>query len=324
MASTVTLNNGRQIPLVGLGLWKIPQDQTAQRVYEAIEAGYRLFDGAEDYGNEVQAGEGFNKAIADGLVKREDLVVVSKLWNNYHHPKNVRKALEKTLSDLKLDYLDIFYIHFPIAFKYVPIEEKYPPGLFTGEKGNFEYEDVPISETWKALEELVDEGKIKSLGVSNFRGALLEDLLRSARIPPAVLQIEHHPYLTQPKLIQYAQSKNILVTAYSSFGPQSFIELNHPKVKHVDSLLKSDKIASIAKNHDRSNAQVLLRWATQRGIAVIPKSSKKERLLSNLKVEDFDLTKEEIEQINSLDIGLRFNDPFDWAEKPEQKIATFI
>lgn len=322
MSSNVTLNNGTKIPLVGLGVWKIPNETTTQMVYDAIKLGYRLFDGAEDYGNEKEVGQGIKKAIAEGLVKREDLVIVSKLWNNFHHPDNVEKALNRTLADLDLEYIDLFYIHFPIAFKFVDFDVKYPPGFFCGAGDKVIFEDVPILDTWRALEKLVEEGKIKSLGISNFSGPLIEDLLRGAKIPPQVLQIEHHPYLTQEKLIKWVQSKNILVTAYSSFGPQSFIELNNPKVKSVDSLLKSNAIASIASKYNKSNAQVLLRWATQRGIAVIPKSSSIERLEANLQHEDFNLSEEDMRSISSLNIDLRFNDPWDWI--PGQPIPTFI
>jgi D-xylose reductase len=317
----ITLNNGIKIPQVGFGCWKVDNATATDQIYEAIKVGYRLFDGAMDYGNEKEIGEGFKKAINDGLVKREDLIVVSKLWNSFHDPKNVTIAINKVLSDLQLDYLDVFYIHFPIAQKFVPIEEKYPPGFYCGSNG-WEFENVPISETWKALENLVDLGKVKSIGISNFNGALIQDLLRSARIKPQLLQIEHHPYLVQPRLIKYANDNEIAVTAYSSFGPQSFIELNHPKVKDVVSLFNHDTINKIASNHNVSNSKILLRWATQRGLLIIPKSNKKERLLENFTVNDFDLSQNEIDEISNLDIGLRFNDPWTWGGDAE--IPIFI
>ncbi|KAM9909603.1 hypothetical protein OXX69_005268, partial [Metschnikowia pulcherrima] len=204
----------------------------------------------------------------------------------------------------------------PIAFKFVPFEEKYPPGFYCGEGDKFIYEDVPLLDTWRALEKLVKKGKIRSIGISNFSGALIQDLLRGAEIPPAVLQIEHHPYLQQPRLIEYVQSKGIAITAYSSFGPQSFVELDHPKVKECVTLFEHEDIVSIAKAHDKSAGQVLLRWATQRGLAVIPKSNKTERLLSNLNVNDFNLSEAELEQIAKLDVGLRFNNPWDWDKIP--------
>ncbi|GMM36791.1 hypothetical protein DASC09_041160 [Saccharomycopsis crataegensis] len=307
------------MPLVGLGLWKIPTDITAQVVYDAIKIGYRLFDGATEYGNEKQVGQGVKKAIADGLVKREELTIVSKLWNNFHHPDNVKKAFARSLSDLDLEYIDIYYIHFPIAFKFVPFEERYPTGLYCGDGDNFHYEDVPIIETWRALEKIADEGKIKTLGISNFTGSLIQDLLRGARIKPSLLQIEHHAYLQQPRLIEYVQSAGINVVAYSTFGPASFIELNHPKVKEVGALFENATVVEVAKKHNVTPAQVLLRWTTQRGIAVIPKSSKPERLETNLKHEHFDLSEEELKQIAALDISYRFNDPWNW-----DKIPTFV
>merc|ERR1712080_380960 len=157
------------------------------------------------------------------------------------------------------------------------------------------------------------------IGISNFPGALIQDLLRGAKIKPAVLQIEHHPYLQQPRLIEYVQSQGIAITAYSSFGPQSFVELNHPRVKDVKPLFEHDVIKSVAEKANKTPAQVLLRWATQRGLAVIPKSNNPDRLLSNLKVNDFDLSQEDFKEISKLDIELRFNNPWDW-----DKIPTFV
>lgn len=320
MSSIVTLNNGNKIPLVGLGLWKIPNEVAAEQVYQAIKQGYRAFDGATDYGNEVEVGEGIKKALDEGIVKREELVIISKLWNTFHHPDNVPKNLEKNLKDLQLDYIDLYYIHFPIATKFIPIEKKYPPAFgFEGE--DFEFEDVPILDTYRALEKLVQQGKIKSIGVSNFSGALLQDLLRGAKIRPAALQIEHHPYLVQDRLIQYAQSQGLLVVAYSSFGPLSFIELDSDVAKTTPPLFENEVIKKIASKHGKTPSQILLRWATQRGIAVIPKSSNKERLLQNLTVENFDLSEADLKEISGLDKGLRFNDPWTWKDAG---IPTFI
>nr|ACN78427.2 xylose reductase [Ogataea siamensis] len=318
VSKTVKLNNGIEIPVVGFGCWKVEKSICADQIYEAIKVGYRLFDGAMDYGNEKEIGEGVARAIKDGLVKREELVIVSKLWNSYHHPDNVKKAIRRVLDDLKLDYLDIFYIHFPVAQKFVPFEEKYPPGLYCGPNG-WEYEDVPLAVTWKAMEGLVEEGLVKSIGISNFSGALIQDLLRGCKIKPQLLQIEHHPYLTQERLVKYVQAQDIAVVAYSSFGPQSFVELDHAKAKDTVSLLKHETINSIASAHKVSPAQVLLRWATQRNVLVIPKSNQKERLLQNLSVNDFNLSEKEIKEISALNQDLRFNDPWTWDEIP-----TFI
>ncbi|KAH3686156.1 hypothetical protein WICPIJ_002865 [Wickerhamomyces pijperi] len=322
MSSYFTLKNGLKAPLVGLGLWKIPPSSAADQVYNAIKLGYRLFDGAADYGNEVEVGQGIKRALDEGIVKREDLFIVSKLWNTFHAPANVKIGLDKTLKDLGLDYVDLYYIHFPIATEFVPVETKYPPAFGVDDNAPFVFEDVPIIETYRALEEAVDAGKVKSLGISNFPGALIQDLLRNKLThPPVALQIEHHPYLVQPRLVKYAQDLGLFVVAYSTFGPQSFVELNHPKVKNVSKLFDHELIKSIAKAHGKEPSQILLRWVTQRGLAVIPKSSNPERLLQNLQVENFDLTEDEIKQISDLDIGLRFNDPWDWKN---QEIPTFV
>jgi D-xylose reductase len=196
-------------------------------------------------------------------------------------------------------------------------------------------EKVPISETWKALEELVDEGVCRSIGVSNFSTQLLYDVLSYARHPVSSLQIEHHPYLIQSQLVTMAQEEGIAITGYSTFGPQSFMELPpafRKRAEDVPMLFDHPVIQKIAKTHDKSAGQVLLRWATQRygkirslhsvwtnelrNIAIIPKSNNKARLQQNLEVNDFSLTAEELTEISGLDKGLRFNDPGFYLEKP--------
>lgn len=309
--------SGQEMPLIGFGAWKVPNATCADTIYNAIKAGYRLIDGAEDYANEKECGEGVRRAIADGIVKREDIFITSKLWNTFHFKEHTIALAKRSLEDWGLDYFDLFLIHFPIAQKYVDPAERYPPGIFANaETCSVEFEDVPISETWAALESLVDSGLVKNIGISNFNSGLIRDLLTYARIRPAVLQIEHHPYLTQPALIDYVQTQGIAITGYSTFGPQSFLEMGSELAKSTPLLLNHDTITSIAAVHDRSPAQVILRWATQRNIAVIPKSNNVDRLTQNLNSANFDLTEKELETISSLDIGLRFNDPSVWLNTP--------
>ncbi|CAK1364674.1 putative NAD(P)H-dependent D-xylose reductase xyl1 [Cercospora beticola] len=309
---TVKLSNGKEMPLVGFGLWKVNNDTCADQVYNAIKTGYRLFDGACDYGNEVEAGQGVARAIKDGLVKREELFIVSKLWNSFHDKERVKPIAKKQLADWGIDYFDLYIIHFPIALKYVDPSVRYPPGFFD-ENDKLSLSKAPLEETYHAMEELYDEGLIKAIGISNYNGGLLLDVERYAKTLPHTLQIEHHPYLVQQDLLNLCKSRNIAVTAYSSFGPQSFLELNMQKAKDTPLLFEHSSIKSIADKHGKSPAQVLLRWATQRGIAVIPKSNNQERLAQNLDVTSFDLSEDEIKQISGLDKGLRFNNPLNYG-----------
>ncbi|KAG8954938.1 NAD(P)H-dependent D-xylose reductase (XR) [Tulasnella sp. 424] len=289
------------MPLVGFGLWKVTKATCADTVVAALKAGYRLLDCAGDYGNEKEAGEGLKRAIAEGIVKREEL------WNTFHKREHVKALAKKQLADWGLDYFDLYLIHFPIALEYVDPAHRYPPEWF-GDDGKVYLQNTPIRETWEAMEELVDEGLARDIGVSNFNGGLLIDVLRYAKKPVSALQVEHHPYLTQEQLVKFAQSQGIAVTAYCSFGPQSWAELNmHGEVTSL--LTGQQSIASIAQKHGKTNAQVLLRWATQRGVAVIPKSNSESRVLENFKCTDFDLSDEEIKQISALNINYRFNDP---------------
>lgn len=213
-------------------------------------------------------------------------------------------------------YLDLYLIHFPIAQRHIPMSEiKYP--CFWSDKAQkktTEQVPVPIAETWGALEELVRSdgnpgGILNSIGVANFNAMLLYDVLRYARVPPAVNQVEHHPYLVQPELVRMCQENGIAVTAYSSFGPQSFLELGSQKARSMQPLFESAAVVRAAGAHGKTPAQVLLRWATQRDIVVIPKSNSPERLAQNLDSVDFDLTEEELGSISALDQNVRFNDP---------------
>jgi len=315
MTPTLKLNNGAELPAVGLGLWKIARDETARVVKEAIEEGYRHFDAACDYGNEAEAGQGFRAAFDAGLCRREDLWVTSKLWNTYHAAEHVRPACERSLRDLGLDYLDLYLIHFPIAQKYVPFDLRYPPEWITdpdAEQPRVELAPVPLAETWGAMEELVDAGLVRNIGVCNYGAALLRDLLNYARIAPSVLQVELHPFLTQEKLLRFCRENDIVVTGFSPLGAQSYFQLNMARAE--ESVLENEVVRRIAEAHGRSPAQVVQRWAVQRGTAIVPKTSRRERLRENLALFDFELSEEEMKAISGLNRNRRFNDPGDFAE----------
>ncbi|KAJ2904492.1 D-xylose reductase [Coemansia aciculifera] len=304
------------MPTVGLGMWKVGCDAAADQVYEAIKAGYRLFDCACDYGNESQIGQGISRALSDGLVTRSDLFITSKLWCTYHRHEHVEPALRRTLKDLGLDYVDLYLVHFPIALKYVPFEHRYPPEWSFEVGGPVIHDGVPYQETWQAMEELCNKGLAKSIGISNMPGALIYDVLSYARIKPAVLQIEVHPYLVREQLVSLAQAEGIAVTVYSSFGDTSYHEINMaPKGPEFTPLLTHQVVASVAARHGKSPAQVLLRWAIDRGCAVIPKSSNSARLRENLDLFDFELSPDDVKLISGLDRNMRFNDPANYANR---------
>lgn len=303
------------MPRSGFGLWKIPQADTADTVVEAVRAGYRHFDSAADYANEVQTGEGLARAIGEGLVTREELWVTSKLWNTFHAPEHVEEACRKSLDDLGLDCLDLYLVHFPIALEYVPIETRYPPEWVHdpgGDSGGMKLAKIPLHETWAAMEALVDKGLVKNIGVCNYNSALLHDLMTYARIKPAMLQIESHPYLTQERLIRLAGDYGMDVTAFSPLGAQSYFELD--MAAEGESLLGAAPVMVAASAHGKTPAQVLLRWGIQRGTAIIPKTTKPERMRENLAIDDFTLSQVEMAAISSLNQNRRFNDPGAFTE----------
>ena len=309
-ASRLTLGSGRPMPAVGLGFWKIPNADAEQITVDAVQIGYRHLDCACDYGNEAEVGRGVRRALQDGLCRRDDLWITSKLWNTYHRREHVRPAIERSLRDLQVDYLDLYLIHFPIAQPFVPMETRYPPGWFadpSADEPRMEEARVPLAETWEAMESLVDAGLTRHIGVCNFSCALLRDLLSYARIPPAMLQVESHPRLVQPKLFRYCQQAGLAFTAFSPLGSLSYESLGMSQP--ADSLLTHPTVVAIAQRAQRTPAQVLLRWGVQRGGAVIPKTTRRERLRENLELFDFELDDDAMDSIHALDEGRRFNDP---------------
>jgi D-xylose reductase len=306
---------GDNLPAVGFGLWKIDKPDTAGLVHAAIEAGYRHLDSAADYGNEKEAGEGIKSALAAGLCQREDLWVTSKLWNNYHRPEHVRAACEKTLSDLGLDYLDLYLIHFPIALKFVDFDVRYPPEWFFdpgAEAPRMEIDPVPLHQTWAAMEDLKASGLVKHIGVCNYNSALLHDLMAYAKQKPEVLQVEAHPYLTQERLIKLAQDYGMTVTAFSPLGALSYVSLD--MATENESVLEMEAVKVAAARLGKTPAQVVLRWGVQRGTAIIPKTARRGRLKENLALFDFELNAEEMQAISALNRNRRFNDPAVFCE----------
>ena len=303
------------MPGVGLGCWKIPRPNAAEVVESGLTMGYRHLDCACDYGNEAEVGAGLKRALDAGICTRDDVWVTSKLWNTYHAPEHVRPALERSLRDLQLDHLDLYLIHFPIAQKFVPFETRYPPGWVydpDAAEPHMEFARVPIAETWGAMEDLVESGLVRSIGVCNFGVSLMRDLLNTCRLRPQMLQVELHPYLSQEKLLRYCRSEEIAVTGFSPLGALSYVPIGMAEAS--DSLLDEPVIVQAAERNQRTPAQIVLRWGLQRGYAVVPKTTDPVHLQENLAADEFELSEEEMQQITALDRGRRYNDPGEFCE----------
>jgi D-xylose reductase len=315
MLPTLTLCSGDKMPVVGLGTWKIEPAATASVVREAIGVGYRHIDAACDYGNETEVGAGIRAALDSGTCTRDELWVTSKLWNTYHAGEHVRPAAERSLRDLGLTYLDLYLVHFPIALEFVPFERRYPAGWFHDPAAaipRLEPSKVPLAETWRAMERLVADGLVRNIGVCNYNCALLRDLLSYANIRPAVLQVELHPFLAQPKLLRFCREEGIAVTGFSPLGALSYVSLGMAGAG--DSVLERPAVREAAARHGKTPAQVVLRWGVQRGTAIVPKTSQRERLAENLQLFDFELLDAEMRAISELDCHRRFNDPGEFCE----------
>ncbi|MCR8635192.1 aldo/keto reductase [Paenibacillus radicis (ex Xue et al. 2023)] len=261
LQDTTTLHNGIQMPWFGLGVFKVEEgEELVHAVKSAIKQGYRSIDTAAIYDNEKSVGQGIHEAIVETRIAREDLFITSKVWNADLGYESTLAAYETSLNKLGLDYLDLYLIHWPVEGKY--------------------------TESWRALETLYKEGRVKAIGVSNFQIHHIEKLMKTAAIKPMVNQVELHPQLTQNELISFCKEHGIQVEAWSPLMQGQL--LDHPVLQEI------------ANKHNKSIAQIILRWDLQHGIVTIPKSTKEHRIIENSAVFDFELSKEDIARIDGL------------------------
>ncbi|XP_043518382.1 1,5-anhydro-D-fructose reductase-like isoform X1 [Frieseomelitta varia] len=299
-APTHTLSNGQKIPVLGLGTWQAGDDPTVveQAVRDAVDAGYRHFDCAYIYRNEKEIGKALRDKIAEGVVKREDLFITTKLWNTMHKREEVVPACKKSLENFGFDYIDLYLVHWPVAFNKTDKMDLWP----VDEKGNPMYGNVDLLDTWRGMEECIKLGLTKSIGLSNFNSQQIDHILSVAEIKPVMNQVECHPNLNQKKLRDFCAQRGISITAYSPFGSPRRIwaKPTDPQVT-----IETPEIVTISQKYGKTPAQVVLRYLIDIGTIPIPKSSSKERIKQNISIFDFKLTPEEIATINSLDRGLR-------------------
>ncbi|XP_021738739.1 NADP-dependent D-sorbitol-6-phosphate dehydrogenase-like [Chenopodium quinoa] len=289
----IKLNNGFKMPIIGLGVWRMDGKDVKNLILNAIKIGYRHFDSAAFYQNEAEVGVALAEAIQTGLVKREDLFITTKLWSSDHG--HVHEACKDSLKQLQLDYLDLYLVHLPVATKHTGVGTT---ASTLDEDGVLDIDTTLSLETvWHAMEDLVSMGLARSIGISNYDLFLTRDCLAYSKIKPAVNQIETHPYFQRESLVKFCHKHGICVTAHTPLGGAA---ANTEWFGSV-SCLDDPVLKGLAKKHQKTVAQISLRWGIQRNTIVIPKSSKLERLKENFLVQDFELTEDDMEQIKSID-----------------------
>lgn len=313
------LNNGMIIPGIGMGTFgndRFTSEEVADAVYGAIKAGYRLFDGAAAYGNEKAIGEVYARAFADGIVQRQDLTIMTKVWNDMHGKGDVLVACAQSLRDLRLDYVDVYMVHWPFPNYHAPgahLTGRNPDAVpFTVE----EYMTV-----WRQMEKLVDMGLVRAIGMSNMTITKLKQVLPLCRIKPAVLEVEINPTFQQPKLFEYCKAHDILPIAYSPMGSPCRPERDTEEGDVVT--FEMPELVEIAQAHHCHPATICVKWAVQRGHIPIPFSIYENEYVGNLKctTEDF-LTEEEMEILRKADKNARlikgkvflWEDAKDWRD----------
>ncbi|KAK9177213.1 hypothetical protein WN944_029232 [Citrus x changshan-huyou] len=297
----ITLNNGFKMPIIGLGVWRMDESNIRDLIINAIKIGYRHIDCAADYRNEAEVGEALAEAFSTGLVKREDLFITTKLWNSDHG--HVLEACKDSLKKLQLDYLDLYLVHFPVATKHT--------GVGTTDSaldadGVLEIDTtISLETTWHAMEDLVSMGLVRSIGISNYDIFLTRDCLAYSKVKPVVNQFETHPYFQRDSLVKFCQKHGICVTAHTPLGGA----VANTEWFGTVSCLDDPVLKGLAEKYKKTVAQTVLGWGIQRNTAVIPKTSKLERLEENFKVFDFELSKEDMDVIKSIDRKYRTNQP---------------
>lgn len=294
----IKLNTGAEMPLLAFGTSRSGSDTSimTQAIKFAIKLGYRNFDVAWVYFIDSLVGCTLKEVMREQSLQREEFFLGCKVWNTFHRKDILPIGLNDTLSNLKTDYLDLYLLHWPIAFEDNPGYDPYP----LDKEGNLMFSETHYLEAYHTMEELVEQGKIKSIGVSNFNISQLEDIIKNCHVKPAVNQIEVHPYLQNDKLIEFCQNNGIVVMAYSPLGAKDLAEL-----KHIPNLLEDETLIRIGKKYNKTPAQVSIRWCLQRGLVVVPKAITPEKIIENTQVFDFELSDEDMRDIKKLNKNLR-------------------